>query len=133
MKHLTKPFLAISFAVLTACAALGPVSIPTSGPVMRQVQRVVERHDSYVNADTRLAPEVKTADLAESQAVLELMVAMPDGVPPTMLEPRLTPVMDRHDHYVSFDTSLDPLNHDSYLATTEGLRELLKAAMPGQH
>ncbi len=118
-----------TMALAISCVAPGPVMLPTSGPLMRQVSRVVERHDAYVTADVTLDEQTRGEYLGQSQGARELMISMPDGVPANLLAPRLAPVLDRHDSYVERDLQLDILERDQYLATTSGLRSLLTEAV----
>lgn len=122
-------FLSIALAVVAACSTMAPVLVPTEGAVLRQVERVVERHDAYVRADDVLTSIMIQSHLDQSEAVRKLM-ASPGGVSASMLAPRLAPVLDRHDHYISFDGTLDELTRDTYLGTTSGLRALLVIANP---
>lgn len=111
---------------LVACAST-PEMIPTEGPVSSLVERVVERHDSYVEADGSLSPEAKGAALAESAGASALM-ALPE-ISGSMLSKSMEPVMQRHDAYVSADASLDDLERGIYLESTERLRSLI-ASVP---
>jgi len=120
---------AVAVLTLASCQMVpGPVMIPTQGALTRQVTRVVERHDAYVNADEHLAPSERSTYLSQSSDLLSIVVGMPDGIPSSLLESKLYPVMMRHDGYVRVDLSLEPLVAETYLATTDGLRSLLKAA-----
>lgn len=122
---------AVAVLSLAGCMAPGPVMIPTEGALTRQVERIVLRHDAYVQADARLVEQERSAYLAQSGDALALVQGMPQGVPAQLLYSKLTPVLARHDGYVRVDLSLDPLDGESYLASSEGLKSLMKAAMRG--
>lgn len=121
-----------SMALVLSCVAPGPVTLPTEGPLMRQIVRVIERHDSYVNGDASLETSRRDDYLAQSEGAQQLMLSMPEGIPANLLAPSLAPVLDRHDAYVQLDLGLDPLDREQYLASTSGLRSLLTAAVWSQ-
>lgn len=127
MKNLILSALAATLLSVSCVAPAGHVMLPVSGPLMRQVTRVVERHDAYVTADGSLSAEVRGEYITQSQGAVQLMLSMPE-VPANMLAPRLAPVLDRHDSYVDADMSLDALVRDTYLASSSGLRSLLSEA-----
>jgi hypothetical protein len=124
-----KLILSASACIVLAmsCVAPGPVTLPTEGALARQVTRICERHDAYVNADTSLDAMTKSEYLVESQGSVALVTNMPQ-VPADLLAKRFAPVLDRHDGYVERDTTLDPLEQATYLATASGLRSLLTEA-----
>lgn len=118
----------MTMALAVSCVApAGPVMLPVSGPLMRQVTRVVERHDAYVMVDGSLSAEARGEYISQSRGAVELMLSMQE-VPADLLAPRLAPVLDRHDSYVGADMSLDPLMRDTYLASSSGLRSLMSEA-----
>lgn len=120
--------LFLSLLLVASCAApAAPVMLPTEGPLMRQVTRVVERHNTYVTADMLLSESVREMQISDAQSVVQLMLSMPQ-VPADLLAPRLSPVLDRHDSYVDADFALEPLMRDTYLASSSGLRSLLSQA-----
>jgi len=128
MKLLCKVSAALMLTTALACSTMSPVLLPTGGAMLRQVTRVLERHDDYVNADTTLTMVDRETYLGQSTQVVATMAAYPDGITSAMLSPFLAPVMDRHDAYVSVDSKLDPIELQQYLATTSGLRSLLTKA-----
>jgi len=118
--------IAVGALALTACIGL-PLTLPTEGALRRSVERVVERHDAYVQQDISLGVAGQLY-LQESSFALSLVQL--EQVSPAQLEAALDPVMDRHDAYVYKDLTIDQLEAATYLATTEALRRLLDAAIP---
>lgn len=112
--------------ILGACAS--PRALPTAGPLRNSVERVLARHDAYVQADPSLSPVSRSTYLADS-AWVEAMMALPEVDGPLLFE-ALEPVMVRHDVYVSTDLSLSPLERDIYLESTARLRSLLALTQP---
>jgi hypothetical protein len=121
-----KLILSMAFLCVMSCAsAVSPSMFPTSGPVMRLVERVVKRHDAYVFADNSLTTEARLIYMTQSKSVMQLMGASMDGLPASELVAFLPPVLDRHDAYVQGDAELDSLARDTYLGSSSGLRTLL--------
>lgn len=117
--------LLLSLSLLLCACASAPIDlVQTDGAIGRQIERVLARHDAYVGADAALAPEVRAADLAQSDGVRSL--AMLGEVRRAALGASLAPVEDRHDAYVRADGSLEPLESETYLASTDQLRRLLR-------
>lgn len=109
---------------LTLCACVAsPAVLRNSGALGRQVHRVVLRHDAYVRADAALPLDKAEADLKQS-AALDALASLPEVSLPALGE-ALTPVATRHDAYVSADASLDQLERETYLGSTQGLRDLI--------
>ncbi len=113
--------------MLGSCVAPGPQLLKTEGPLSRQVVRVVARHDSYVKADVSLSDVQRDAYLEESRDASDMVVYAPE-VSADVLAAKLGPVLDRHDSYVKADLKLELLMSETYLASSAGLRALLKAA-----
>jgi hypothetical protein len=115
-------------ALLAACATFSPVTL-SGGPdtaLSRQVQRIADRHDAYVQADASLEEAVQDFYLSDSAAARG--VSYQESVSPQMLSSSLTPVLDRHDVYVQADAGLDPFYAETYLASSQTLRDLLETA-----
>lgn len=114
--------IALTLALLPACATTAPDVLQTEGALARQVGRLVDRHDGYVLSDDTLSSEVSDALLSQS-AALETLVGLPT-LSRGSLRAALLPVADRHDNYVRSDAALDDLERETYLASAEGLRRL---------
>lgn len=115
--------LALTFS-LGSCISVQPDTLATDGPLGRQVQRLVSRHDDYVLGDDTLPGTATDAALAES-AGLEALMGFP-SVARTSLAAALEPVASRHDAYVRADPVLDELEREMFLATSDGLLRLVK-------
>lgn len=120
-----KTLLLIAPLFLAACAT--PGMVPLDGAVGRSIERVVERHDVYVEADESLAQLDNEAYLSESIAAMSLLV-MPEVLGETAAV-MLDPIMNRHDAYVSADAELDELERAIYLESTERLRSLFASVL----
>lgn len=94
------------------------------GNIAGTTHRVLERHDAYVRADVGLNDAARDHALGESAAVLGLLEV--EKLPRTLLERDLRPVLSRHDAYVRADARLLQLEIDSYLASTDALRAVLR-------
>ena len=123
-----KTWLISLVLTLTSCMALSPETLPTDGPLGRQIQRVLSRHDSYVLGDLALADAAQEVALAQS-AALDAIAGLPE-VSRTALQVALEPVADRHDGYVRADSALDDLERQTYLGSTDSLRRLVALAKP---
>jgi hypothetical protein len=110
--------IALSLA-LCACVSAPVDLVKTDGAIGRQIDRVLTRHDLYVQTD----PAAPAGALAESDAVRSL--AMLGEVRRASLGAAFAPVADRHDGYVRADPTLDELELETYLASTSQLRRLL--------
>ena len=119
-----KALLALPLLLATACVS--PNTVPVSMPVVRTVERVVSRHDTYVLADVDLSAEERSGALSESAEASSLMVM--HEIPLALLHGSLSPVMDRYDAYVLSDIELDSLMRDIYLESSTRLRSLMEAA-----
>jgi len=119
-----KTFLLILSLTLGACISAPIDTVPTDGAMGRQLERVLSRHDAYVQADAALPPAEAELDLAQSAGVRSL--AMLGEVRRGALAAALAPVADRHDAYVKDDLTLEQLEVDTYLASTESLRRVLE-------
>lgn len=116
----------VALSVMSCASAVSPVMFPTSDPVVRQVERVVKRHDAYVFANDSLSEDERFVELAQSKTSLMLVQhAGPDGIMASELLPFLPPVLDRYDEYVEADPLLDQLERETYLGSSSGLRTLL--------
>ena len=104
-------------ATLTSCVSTPVDIIPTDGAIGRQIERVVARHDTYT-ADP--------VELAQSAAVRSLSFL--GSARRSALAAAFAPVADRHDRFVLEDATLEQLEVDTYMASTEGLRRLLGLA-----
>jgi hypothetical protein len=114
--------------VLASCAAT-PVAVPMQPAVVRTIERVLERHDLYVQTDPALSEAEMEAALDASAAVRPLLGLA--EVPSSVLELELLSVMARHDDYIASDPGLDELEREVYLADTARLRAIL-AAVPSE-
>ena len=106
-----------------ACVAVPVDMVQTDGALGRQVERMLQRHDSYVLDDVSLAPEAADEALEQAGAVKALM-ALPE-VRRAALRGAVLPVADRHDAYVRADVALDQLEVETYLGSTDSLRRFL--------
>jgi len=116
--------LALSLAV-AACSS--PYVLVVDPPVASTAQRVVDRHDSYVQGDSALFGSDRDDFLEESSRV-EMLISLPE-VSALALDAALQPVMARHDAYVGADASLGLLQRDIYLESTARLRALLDSVL----
>ena len=123
-----KTFLLILSLTLGACISAPIDTVKTDGAMGRQLDRVLVRHDAYVQSDAALSPVEVEADLAQSDGVRSL--SMLGEVRRAALAAALAPVVDRHDSYVRDDLTLEQLEVDTYLASTESLRRVLAAGQP---
>lgn len=123
MRHL----LLLLPLALGACAA-SPEMVPMAPPVVRSVERVLDRHDAYVQADQALDADALSAALWESEEARSAVTSV-EAMPGTMLGGLLEGPMARHDAYVSSDLELDPLIRSVYLESTARLRSLI-ASVP---
>lgn len=89
-----------------------------SGPNLGLVEKVVERHDAYVNAT--IEPE-DAAKLEESHKVLTRFRESPT-VATEWFRMYFEPVAARHDTWVTRDEALLDYQRTTYLRTTEFLR-----------
>ena len=113
----------LALVLLCACVSTRVDTLKTDGAIGRQIDRVLTRHDVYVEADLSLAPLEADAALAQSDGVRSL--AMLGEVRRFALRNALWPVSGRHDDYVRADLGLDELERETYLASSEQLRRLL--------
>lgn len=107
---------------LMLCACATPGTLPLDAATVRTAERVIERHDTYVEADETLTEDGRELALADSANATTLLVL--NEVPVGLMQSLMGPVMDRHDNYVSIDLDLDDLERDIYLASTVRLRSL---------
>jgi len=121
----------IGLLVVTAAllvASLGGCLAPRDQVEVENIagttRRVVERHDAYVRGDVNLDAAARELALGQSAAVLGLLEL--EKLPRTLLERDLPPVLSRHDAYVRADVQLLQIELDSYLASTDALRAVLR-------
>lgn len=129
MKNMTRLLCAATLAV-AACATPEMVKLTTAeGPsaFVQLSQKVIDRHDAYVIADSSLDSQSSAALLAESAAADAALAGTQASA--FYLSGLLEPVMVRHDAYVQGDASLLQYKRDTYLETSATMRKLLSAAM----
>ena len=80
--------------------------------------KIIARHDAYVNEDPSLMQEQKTLFLSESLGLLKLL-ATRETVSSEELMAKAGAVCARHDNYVGMDEGLDALHRKAYLRSTE--------------
>lgn len=119
-------FATVALATALGCATYGPVMLETQGPLRRQAERVVERHDKYVQTDLTITGAQRSSYLEQSSKAREIV--MIDQVSAESLAYVLAPVLDRHDAYVYEDATLDELEKGVFLGSSEALRSLLSKA-----
>lgn len=119
MKNL---LISLSLCVAAACAT--PGMIPMEPVVTRSIDRVLTRHDMYVNTDPTILEGDMLVYLLESQ-IVRFTVDGQDEVDAEFLLILLTPVMDRHDAFINGDPGLEQIERDVYLNSTARLRSLL--------
>jgi hypothetical protein len=125
---LTAPLLA-----LAACVSPGPglVPIEADGPVVRTVERVLQRVENYVTSED-CPLEVPAEVLGQIEAASEAartMLAMP-AASGDMLLVTMGNLMKLHDQLVLADLmrgGLEQLEADVYLEDTKRLRSLFDA------
>ena len=117
--------LLTTFALALTVACSTPTMEPMRGAVVSTIERVVERHDSYVNTDEGLDVMERDVALFESASV-DAMLSL-DEVNARVLEDSLEPVMVRHDEYVYTDPLLEDIEREIYMESTARLRSLLEA------
>jgi hypothetical protein len=112
-------------ATLTVVSCISaPIDlVPTDGAIGRQVERVLVRHDAYVDADLSIGAD--SASLAKVQSNAVRSLALLGQVRRSALGLALSPVVERHDAYVAADLTLDDLERATYLASSEQLQRLL--------
>lgn len=111
-------------ALLVACNST-PYMLQTEGALRNTAERVVKRHDAYVQADLSLDAEGVALRLSES-AELKALANLPQ-VAGSILEEALEPVAARHDSYVKAQEQ-DLLVRDIYLEDTARLRSIAGVA-----
>ena len=128
-----KTLIAAPLLALAACASPGPGLVPVEadGPVVRTVERVLERVESYVTSEDSPL-EVPAEALGQIEAASEAartMLAMP-AASGDMLLVTMEGLMNLHDQLVMADLmrgGLEQLEADVYLEDTERLRSLFNA------
>lgn len=113
--------------VLAACVVT-PGTIPMADPVVRTIERVLDRHDAYVVADQDIAPLTRDQWLADTSSV-RMVVNEFTELTPEVYMTLLDAPLARHDAYVRMDMALDGMEMDIYLESTERLRQLYEAAV----
>lgn len=112
-------------ALSLAAACATPGMIPMEPYVTRSIDRVLTRHDEYVNTDPALTTSEVDAYLGQSAAVRVTVVL--GEVDAVFLLALLDPVMDRHDDFIRGDAGLDLAERDIYLNSTVRIRSLLES------
>lgn len=128
-----KTLLIAPLLALAACVSPGPglVPIEADGPVVRTVERVLERVESYVTSEDPPL-EVPAEALGPIEAASEAartMLSMPSASG-DMLLVTMGSLMSLHDQLVLADLmrgGLEQLEADVYLEDTERLRSLFDA------
>ena len=116
--------------VLASCASTSPGSVPTApdGPVVRTIERVLQRTEAYMAAPEQLIPLTEQDRSVIEAAIMtaRVMTSMPeaDG---SMLLVTMTGIMGLHDSYLMMDLSLDQLEREIYLEDTARLRSLFSS------
>jgi len=118
-----KKFLLAGLAALTftACSTIQPKPLVYVGVVERTVERVIERHDAYAEADEDVDALMETFTyhaLMDGQSLMDPYAAE-----------LLGPIMDRHDDYIRGDAVYNEEGRDVerliLLGDTSRLRSLL--------
>jgi len=131
--------ITLALALTLSCASCAILAKPADvipvgedSAVTRMVDRVVARHDMYVQDDAGILPADLELYLGES-ATARMLVHELEEVQVDRLSSFLNPVMDRHDLYVQTDPYIDAdLDARVYLATTERLRSIIEQAERGR-
>jgi hypothetical protein len=125
-----KNLLLAPVLALAACVSPGDGQVPidVDGPVLRTIERVLQRTEAYLVQPPE-GVELAEANVAIIEAAVltaRTMTVMPsaDGA---MLYATMAGLMDFHDAMLSLDLELDPLERDIYLEDTARLRSLFQA------
>jgi hypothetical protein len=90
------------------------------------VEKIIKRHDIYIDLDINLADEYKTMFKEEAASFLT-KVSTEEEMEISELDSFMM-VIERHDVYVKADSSLSELEKRVYLRSTEIIRSILKEA-----
>lgn len=116
---MNKIYTSLAALVLVACVSTRMVTV--EGPLERQFDRVIERHDFYAEMEGDSSALLESEEL---QLLLDL-VEVDSG----LLLDASEPVLDRHDDYVRGDAALDQeLELPLYLKGSAAVRSLLETA-----
>lgn len=118
--------LILALPLLLASCIGTPGTIPMADPVVRTIERVLDRHDAYVIEDLSLAPLTRDQWLADSASVRMIVGEFAELTPEVYIT-LLDAPLARHDAYVRMDMDLDGMEMDIYLESTERLRQLYEA------
>ncbi len=125
-----KTLLIAPVLALAACVSPGDGQVPldADGPVMRTIERVLQRSEAYLAAPPPgVALDAKTVEVVEAAILTaRTMTAMPSASG-AMLYTVMAALMDFHDSMVWKDPLLDPLERDIYLEDTTRLHSLFDA------
>lgn len=124
---MTNTLRAINVAVLAlltaACVSL--TAYQPSDAFVRSVERVVERHDLYLQTDPGYTQDEVEILLTESAAVLLLLDNDADGIDRELYLALISPLLERHDAFVNADEGLDDVEKGIYLESSARIRSIL--------
>lgn len=126
-----KTLLIAPVLALAACVSPGDGLVPMEGPVVRTIERVLQRTEAYLEAPPEgfLVPEEVKGQIAAAILVARTMTTMPEASGDVLIV-TMAQLMDLHDQFVTVDWTngeLDDLERDIYLEDTARLRSLFNA------
>lgn len=126
-----KTLLIAPVLALAACVSPGDGLVPMDGPVVRTIERVLQRTEAYLEAPPEgfLVPEERKSQIEAVILVARVMTARPEASGDVLLV-TMSQLMSLHDQFVTVDWTngeLDDLERDIYLEDTARLRSLFDA------
>ncbi len=127
-----KTLLIAPVLALAACVSPGPGLVPMEGPVVRTIERVLQRTEVYLASEELPGSGIMESARPEIEAaiiVARKMTLQPDA-DGAMLAVTMAGLMGLHDYLVYEDLqlgNLEQLEADIYLEDTARLRSLFNA------
>ena len=115
--------LAVVTALFAACVSL--TSYEPSDAFIRTVDRVLDRHDLYVQTDPSLDEEEAELFLFDSEIVRAMLDGVDLELDRALLLSELSPILARHDAFVLGDDGLDDVEKGIFLESSARIRSIL--------
>jgi len=112
--------------LLLILALPGCVGQISTANIRDMTNPVLDRHDAYVDADTKLLSTVKAVMKLKSSIVRQQLEK--NEVSVKNFEPPMIAVADKHDDYVNKDARLTPTLKRIFLRSTTVIRDVIKEA-----